>query len=185
MASQFQSPPHRESAAAPAVKHETSDVDTRAVFVFGLALIIAAVLIHFLTWRLFMYFHVRESVAVTPLYPLALGQEQRLPPEPRLQVNPREDLRELRNHEDAVLTTYGWVDRNNAVVRIPIQKAMELTLVRGLSARQTTIEDGGPGQERPGTDQQAARNWVGRDAPAAPNAQPNQPHAGRQRREGQ
>jgi hypothetical protein len=54
------------------VKHETSDVDTRAVFVFGLALIIATVLIHVLTWRLFIYFHVRESVAVTPLYPLAL-----------------------------------------------------------------------------------------------------------------
>jgi hypothetical protein len=142
MASHVQSPPPRESAAAPAVKHETSDVEIRPVFVFGLALIIATVLIHFLTWRLLSHFHVRESAAVTPLYPLALGQEQRLPPEPRLQVNPREDLGELRNRENAVLTTYGWVDRNNGVVRIPIQKAMELTVA-------------------------------------------NQPHAGRQRQEGQ
>ena len=44
-----------------------------------------------------------------PEYPLAVGQDERVPPEPRLQTNPREDLRELRAREDEMLnSTAGW-----------------------------------------------------------------------------
>ena len=58
-----------------------------------------------------------------------------MPPEPRLQTNPREDLRELRAKEDELLGSYGWVDKNAGVVRIPIEDAMKLTVERGLPAR--------------------------------------------------
>jgi hypothetical protein len=58
-----------------------------------------------------------------------------VPPEPRLQEHPREDLSELRAREDEILSSYGWVDRNAGVVRIPIDAAMKLTLERGLPAR--------------------------------------------------
>jgi hypothetical protein len=68
-------------------------------------------------------------------YPLAAGQEDRLPPEPRLQTNPRADLKDLRDSEERVLESYSWVDRNGGVVRIPIDEAMKLTLQRGLPAR--------------------------------------------------
>jgi hypothetical protein len=68
-------------------------------------------------------------------YPLAVGEGNRLPPEPRLQTNPREDLRDLRAKEDAILESYGWVDRNAGVVRIPIDEAMKLTVQRGLPSR--------------------------------------------------
>ena len=68
--------------------------------------------------------------------PLAADQQTRLPPEPRLQTNPREDLRLLREQEDAILKSYGWVDRPAGVVRIPIEEAMKLTVQRGLPARQ-------------------------------------------------
>jgi hypothetical protein len=71
-------------------------------------------------------------------YPLAVGQGDRLPPEPRLQANPRQDLKELRDAEEARLKSYGWVDRNAGVVRIPIDEAMKLTLQRGLPARAAT-----------------------------------------------
>jgi hypothetical protein len=56
-----------------------------------------------------------------------------LPPEPRLQDHPREDLATLRAQEDADPHSYGWVDRNAGVVRIPIEQAMKLTLERGLA----------------------------------------------------
>ena len=58
-----------------------------------------------------------------------------MPPEPRLQTNPRADLRDLRAHEDLVLGTYGWVDKPAGVVRIPIDEAMKITLQRGLPVR--------------------------------------------------
>ncbi len=51
------------------------------------------------------------------------------------QVNPPEALQELRATEEAVLTTYGWVDRKNGVVHIPIDRAMDLLLQRGLPTR--------------------------------------------------
>jgi len=59
-----------------------------------------------------------------------------VPPEPRLQTNPRQDLSDLRAREDQTLSSYGWVDRNAGVVRIPIDQAIKLTLERGLPARQ-------------------------------------------------
>jgi hypothetical protein len=38
--------------------------------------------------------------------------------------------------EDAVLTTYGWVDRQSGVVRVPIDVAMQRILEQGLPVRQ-------------------------------------------------
>jgi len=37
-------------------------------------------------------------------------------------------LRELRAKETAAATTYGWVDQPKGVVRIPIERAMQLTV---------------------------------------------------------
>jgi hypothetical protein len=68
---------------------------------------------------------VTKAVAATrPLYP-----------EPRLQVAPEKDLAALRAREDAELNTYGWVNRKAGVVRIPITRAMDLLVQRGLPVR--------------------------------------------------
>jgi len=125
-----------DPAANPEVHHEHSDVNITAIFGFGASLFVVAVIIHLMVYVLFRFFDAREGRPVTPEYPLAIAQENRLPPEPRLQINPRQDLADLRAREQQTLTTYGWVDRNNGVVRIPIDKAIELTLERGLPARQ-------------------------------------------------
>ena len=95
----------------------------------------AGIVISFVVWLLFQYFEARESRKVTPEFPLAAQQGNRLPPEPRLQTNPRADLADLRAQEENVLETYGWIDKNASVVRIPIEEAMKLTVQRGLPAR--------------------------------------------------
>jgi hypothetical protein len=118
------------------VHHETTDVDIRAIFVFGAGLVVSMVIISFVVWVLFKYFEAREARRVTPEYPLAATQEQRKPPEPRLQDNPREDLQQLRAEEEQILNSYGWVDKNAGVVRIPIEEAMKLAVQRGLPSRQ-------------------------------------------------
>lgn len=51
-----------------------------------------------------------------------------LPPEPRLQAAPREDLAELRRRQSRLLESYGWSDRGRGLVRVPIERAMELLL---------------------------------------------------------
>ena len=129
--------PHATSEN-PEVHHETSDINIRAVFGFGVALVVVAVGIHFFIWLLFGYFTAREAQRVPPAYPMAVSQGQRTPPEPRLQTTPREDLQELRASEDAALRSYGWVDKNAGIVRIPIDEAIRLTLQRGLPTKKET-----------------------------------------------
>ena len=120
----------------PEVHHETSDVNIGAILAFGAGLIAVAAVIYLLMWVLLGYFEAREAKQAPRMYPLAAAQANRLPPEPRLQTNPRQDLADLRAREEALLTSYGWVDRNAGIVRIPIDAAMKLTLERGLPARQ-------------------------------------------------
>jgi hypothetical protein len=119
----------------PAVRHETTDVDIRGLLIFAVGLLATGVAIHLLVWVLLLYFDAREARKTTIEYPLAATQGNRVPPEPRLQTNPRQDLLDLRAQEDEVLRSYGWIDRNAGVVRIPIEEAMRLTLERGLPAR--------------------------------------------------
>jgi hypothetical protein len=130
---------HRSHAGHPVdnpdVHHEESDVNIRGVLAFAAGLIVVAIVVHIAMWVLFRFFDAREARRQVIDYPLAVQQENRLPPEPRLQTNPREDLREFRSAEQDLLTTYGWVDKNAGVVRIPIDEAMKLTLQRGLPAR--------------------------------------------------
>lgn len=126
--------PHAHDETSHA-HHEESDADIRGILLFGAGLIVAAVVISFATWVLFKYFDAREARRVVPMYPLA-AQETRVPPGPRLQTNPREDMRELRTRDEEILTSYGWVDKNAGIVRIPIDEAMKLVLERGLPTRQ-------------------------------------------------
>jgi hypothetical protein len=133
--------PHGDAA------HERSDVNIRGILAFCVGLIVVAAVVHGAVLLLFRYFSAREAVQTTIDYPLAVGQ-QRLPPEPRLQTNPRGDLQELREHEDELLGSYGWVDKGAGIVRIPIEQALKLTLERGLPARAGTGATGAGGAEK-------------------------------------
>jgi hypothetical protein len=46
-----------------------------------------------------------------------------------------QELQELRAAEDAVLRSYSWVDRAGGIVRMPIDRAIDLLAERGLPAR--------------------------------------------------
>jgi len=52
------------------------------------------------------------------------------PPAPRLQADPLGDMQALRAREREQLEGYAWVDRQAGVVRIPIERAMELLAER-------------------------------------------------------
>ena len=53
-------------------------------------------------------------------------------PPPQLQIDPAADLATFRAAELQRLSTYGWRDRSRGVVRIPLERALSLTLERGL-----------------------------------------------------
>jgi hypothetical protein len=124
---------HEEQPATnPEVSHETSDVNVRGLFAFAAGLTVVGVGVYVAVWLLFLWFGAREAPKGPAEFPLAAAHKSDLPPQPRLQTDPRQDLRELRSQEDAILNSYGWVDQNNGIVRIPIDEAMKLVVQRGL-----------------------------------------------------
>ena len=126
---------HREPLANPDVSHEESDVNFPGIIGFGAGLIAVVAVVYVIVFGLFRAFDRRDGVQAPAEYPLAASQSHREPPEPRLQIDPRQDLADLRAKEDELLGSYGWVDKNAGLVRIPIDVAMKLTLERGLPAR--------------------------------------------------
>jgi len=60
------------------------------------------------------------------------------PPFPKLQIFAPVDVEKFRTREEAQLNSYGWVDKKAGIVRIPIDRAMDLLLERGLPARTDT-----------------------------------------------
>jgi hypothetical protein len=67
------------------------------------------------------------------IHPLAEAGDVR--PKPLLQETPALDLERFRAKEEETLSTYGWVDRSSGVVRIPIERAMEIVAREGLPKR--------------------------------------------------
>jgi hypothetical protein len=54
------------------------------------------------------------------------------PPQPRLQTDPARDLRAELTRQRTVLDSYGWVDRAQQTVRVPISVAMKHVVADGL-----------------------------------------------------
>lgn len=112
--------------------HEERDITLRPVVISAVALAIGIVLAVGGMRLLFVYNLDREAGMSPPANPLAAASGPRLPPEPRLLPKPVEQLAQLRVEENETLTTYGWVDRSKGIVRIPVERALELVARKGL-----------------------------------------------------
>jgi hypothetical protein len=119
----------------PEMRHEHRDVNVWAIGKIAIALALLTIASIFLMFGVFRYFEVRENANQAPLPPAAIIQSNKLPPQPRLLDNEPQDLQEYRADQDKALSTYGWVDQQHGVVRIPISRAMDLLVQRGFPAR--------------------------------------------------
>jgi hypothetical protein len=129
---------HTEQSA----KHELSDVPVgiMAYVVVGLALLTLGGM--GVSWWYLRAVEKEEKAAERPLPPLAATLPE-APPEPRLQITPAADLATVRVREDALLNSYGWVDAKSGLVRIPIDRAIEVLAERGLPTRPEASADAG------------------------------------------
>ena len=118
----------------PHVHHEPGDVNALALTKFGLAMAALIVVFLFGLWGVFEHLKNREAEVDLPLSPSAMVNTQKQPPEPRLQRYPARDMRDLRSAEDKILHQYAWIDPDKGIVRIPVERAMDLIAQRGLPA---------------------------------------------------
>jgi hypothetical protein len=112
--------------------YEVRDTSFRAVFLWTVALVVVLVFSLAFSWVVDRYL-ARPAAPTAPISPLA--ELHRLPPEPRLEVDERANLRVVRAGEEERLNSYGWVDAQARIVHLPIDRAMALIAERGLPAR--------------------------------------------------
>jgi hypothetical protein len=119
--------------------HETRDINVRVVAWFALGLIVVGVIIHIALGALFVFFKKQHP---SPEAPSRIAVHPRvIAPHPRLQTNPPTDLAHFREWEENKLNSYGWVDRQHGIARIPIERAMDLIAQRGLPTRGAGTEN--------------------------------------------
>lgn len=133
------------------VGYERRDIHFRGIIFFAFILVVATGAIHLTIWSLYGFFD-REAAqadpAPNPMVKVDPGDKKFPPqdrlrkvtrnfPEPRLQYDDVADMKALRSYENEKLGlsnghSYAWVDESAGVVRIPIDRAMELLAQRGL-----------------------------------------------------
>jgi hypothetical protein len=118
------------------VVHEESDVNVSAIIRYGVGLLVIAAVLHVFLWWLQGTYSRQSQRAQTQVYPLAAREQDRLPPSPRFQENPRQDLQDLLAKQKALLEGYGWVSKDAGVARIPIEDAMKMVVARGVPVRE-------------------------------------------------
>ena len=116
------------------VGHERTDVRVGplAGFLVLLALGCAAALA-LMAW-LFGVFNAQAQARDLPGHPLA--PEHELPSGPQLQPDPPGAMRAFAAEQQRALQTPAWLDRDAGVVRLPVERALELVLDEGLPVRE-------------------------------------------------
>jgi hypothetical protein len=103
--------------------HETSDASAKGIGIFILFFVLGLVLI-----VVGVYFFFAADLKTKPVPHPALAAEE-------ANIAPHQPLVLFNEKEQSKLNSYGWVDRKHGVTRIPIERAMELLVQRGLPVR--------------------------------------------------
>ncbi|HEY1663555.1 MAG TPA: hypothetical protein VGI03_14150 [Verrucomicrobiae bacterium] len=139
-------------------KHEASEPQLRYAMIFAVSagvmllasLVTTALFIHWLSRS-------RPMQSMRPLGIISAPDLKPLErfPKPNLEIDDgHAQMISILVAQNQKLNTYGWVDRSNEIIRIPIDRAMDLLLQRGLPSRTNGVSQTGVSalrliQERP------------------------------------
>lgn len=118
-------------AGAPRV--ESDDIQMRWFVRFAAGLVLSGALILFGVWK--FYDVLRLSTEQRDVRRSGVQAASPLPPPPRLQPDPREELEEYRDAQNEILRSYGWASRQEGRVRVPIERAMRLLVEQQKGAK--------------------------------------------------
>lgn len=127
------------------VRFEKTDIAARPIVMSVIALAAFALVF---TGIAHLYFHYLaagyDKVATAETWHIgdfgraaqtAAGEAAATVPQPRLQVDPKSDLMVLRESEAKSLGSWGWVDKQEGIAKVPIEKAKQMLLAKGLPTR--------------------------------------------------
>jgi hypothetical protein len=116
---------------------EGDGVSYSGIFWFVVVLTATTVGCQLLMVGLFAYLDHRSAANAVARSPLAAPVGQ-LPPSPNLLRDEPANLKTFADQEHDALSTYGWVDQTAGTVRLPIDRAKDLVIERGLPVRGAT-----------------------------------------------
>ena len=131
----------KHPAKDPGAEFERQDLSPRGVYAFLAGLAAACVVVAFILLGLYHFMDAYQRTHQAPQNPLAQPtvETRQVPsqtilkfPAPRLEQNERTEINHFRRNEENQLHSYGWVDQQAGVVRIPIARAMQLIVQQGL-----------------------------------------------------
>jgi len=124
---------------------ERQDLASRPILLFLLALIIGCGVVALVLRGMYSYLdsyaNHHEPVQSPLVQPTTANTRITVPgdikkfPQPRLETDERREINDFREQEEETLNSYGWVDQQAGVVRIPIDRAIQLIAERGLPTR--------------------------------------------------
>jgi hypothetical protein len=129
--------------------YERKDIGVAGVVYFLIGLAVAAVIIHFMIAGLYAFLEKRTVTEQPPVSPMVTNIQKdtrKLPtgyadylkqnfPSPQLEIDERTQLNGILLEQEQTLSTYGYVDQKAGIVRIPIDRAMDIIAQRGLPVR--------------------------------------------------
>jgi hypothetical protein len=124
---------------------EREDLGAKPILIFLLGLIIGCVLVALVLKGLYSYLDRYENhhqpvenplvqQTTTDTRNIEKGDIRKFP-QPRLETDETTEINNFRMQEEQTLNSYGWVDQQAGVTRIPIDRAMVLVAQRGLPTR--------------------------------------------------
>ena len=143
--------------------HEKSDVNVKALLWATVIFIVFGAISHFVLWGMYKTFvrmerKPEEEVRMTQIQrpadadvPKNQPLLQPFPVEgtPPYRITPVVDMQQMRRTEEEALKTYGWVDQQKGIVRIPIEQAKQLALQRGFPVSEGQTPPSVPAAEAP------------------------------------
>lgn len=167
-------PPAKGGIVNVQTKHETSDVNVKALLGFVVVFLVFAVITHIVLYLMFNHYRtIFRGHTNEPLTAIERPAGADVPVEPRLQpftskdakgteipptaATPVVDMETMRHNEDEALNNPGWVDQKAGRVRLPIDVAKQLVVQRGFPVVNDTA---------------GANATAGTPAAAAPSAPP-------------
>jgi hypothetical protein len=134
-------------SAHPSEPVEADGVNYGGIGWFVVVLVVTVVAAQLVVWGVFEWFDYRVTRSDAPRALMAdppsnpaleggrLVSGAETSPSPALLVDEPVVLRDFRRAEDEALRSYGWIDQSLGTVRLPIDRAKDLVIERGLPVR--------------------------------------------------
>ncbi len=128
------------------VGFEHEDLGTRGVFAFMIGLAVVGIVIYFIVVGMYTFLDKYERSQMATSSPLVTtkGAMSRVVTQadmdrtfkdngaPMLETNERGQMLDFLMNQENQLNSYGWVDEKSGVAHIPVERAMDLMVQRGV-----------------------------------------------------